>query len=248
MSPSSLDLDPEPLAPVSPRRRAILIVRARRSKRPEGEAALQDRSGKGRVSGVVQALAALGIDAKVRVAPRRKDATRQARAAARSGTELVVAAGGDRTVAAVARGLLHSQTVLGIVPLGAKRNAVAARLGVPGALEAACELLARGAARAVDGASFGATARDPQDSPIAFVVSSGEAGEAGEAAPHSGGGLDDGWWGGPPRTQHTVRRSTPVGISLRPGPARGGTPARLPAHPTALLVIARLPDDPTDPR
>lgn len=82
--------EPEQLAPGSPRWRAILIVRPDRSTQPKGREGHMNPGGKEQVGGVVQALAARGIDAKVRVAPRRKDATRHARAAAGAGAELVV--------------------------------------------------------------------------------------------------------------------------------------------------------------
>src|SRR4051812_5193041 len=64
-----------------------------------------------------------------------------ARDAARRGGDVVVAAGGDGTVSAVADGLVGTGTPLGIIPLGTA-NVLARELGIPVAVEAAVALLA----------------------------------------------------------------------------------------------------------
>jgi YegS/Rv2252/BmrU family lipid kinase len=61
-------------------------------------------------------------------------------AAVSRGCDLVVAAGGDGTVSAVAGGLVGSDVPLGIIPLGTA-NVLARELGIPTALDQACRLL-----------------------------------------------------------------------------------------------------------
>lgn len=72
------------------------------------------------------------------------------RVAAMSGNyDLVIAAGGDGTVEAVARGLLKTRVPLGIIPLGTFNN-VATSLRIPTDLRKACRLIATGATRPLD--------------------------------------------------------------------------------------------------
>lgn len=56
------------------------------------------------------------------------------------GCALVVAAGGDGTISAVANGLAHTAVPLGILPIGTG-NVLAQELGIPLDLDAACHLL-----------------------------------------------------------------------------------------------------------
>ena len=110
-----------------------------------------------RVEEIVERLAAHGIKTKVRVKLRKKQARKLAKKAARTGRHLVIAAGGDGTVAPIAEGLVGTQTVLGIVPLGTYNN-VATSLGVPTELEAAVALIASGLVHPVDVGRVTATA------------------------------------------------------------------------------------------
>jgi len=80
------------------------------------------------------------------------DARRAARTAVASGARAVVAAGGDGTVSAVAAELVGSATRLAIVPCGTS-NSVATALGIPDALEAACEVAAADHTRIIDTAT-----------------------------------------------------------------------------------------------
>ena len=72
-----------------------------------------------------------------------------ARAAAAEKAPVVAAFGGDGTVGDVARGILGSESALGILPMGTG-NDVARNLGLPLDLGVACDALARGKTRRVD--------------------------------------------------------------------------------------------------
>jgi diacylglycerol kinase (ATP) len=61
----------------------------------------------------------------------------------------VIAVGGDGTIHSVARGLLGSESVLGIIPAGTMNN-LAYSLGIPENLQAACAILVHGETRAID--------------------------------------------------------------------------------------------------
>ena len=97
---------------------------------------------------VVDVLAENGV----RVAIERTDspghAERLARKAASSGAGLVVAAGGDGTIAEVANGLAGSATRLGIIPLGTA-NVLARELGLSFAPHAVAAALAFGRTRRI---------------------------------------------------------------------------------------------------
>ena len=71
-----------------------------------------------------------------------------ARAAAEH-VDVVIAAGGDGTIHAVAKGLIGTQTMLGIIPTGTMNN-LARSLGIPETVEAACEVIAQGEVRTID--------------------------------------------------------------------------------------------------
>lgn len=73
--------------------------------------------------------------------------------AAKSGCAIVVAVGGDGTVNEVARGLLHMDTALAILPRGSG-NGLARHLQVPMVLQAAIEVLNQGKATSIDSGSI----------------------------------------------------------------------------------------------
>jgi len=72
-----------------------------------------------------------------------------ATAAVQDGCKLVIAAGGDGTVAEAAQGLLHADTALGIMPLGSVMN-MARTLCIPRDLRQAARTIAAGQVLAMD--------------------------------------------------------------------------------------------------
>jgi YegS/Rv2252/BmrU family lipid kinase len=77
------------------------------------------------------------------------DAGRLAREAVDRDYDVVVAAGGDGTIAPIARELLDSPTALGILPLGTVMN-IPRMLGIERDLEVAAELIEAGRRRLID--------------------------------------------------------------------------------------------------
>lgn len=76
-------------------------------------------------------------------------ATELARQAVQQGRELVIAAGGDGTVAEVAHGLAGTDAVLGVMPMGSIMN-IARTLCLPRDLDAAAETISHGQVLAMD--------------------------------------------------------------------------------------------------
>lgn len=98
---------------------------------------------------LLQRLRELSIDAEVYYTTPEDPGEGIARQLAESRAGLIVAVGGDGTIHAVARGLLASSSVLGIIPAGTMNN-LARSLGIPEDLADACALLAHGEAQPVD--------------------------------------------------------------------------------------------------
>jgi len=76
--------------------------------------------------------------------------------AAKAHYDLVVVAGGDGTISAVAQGLLGTQTPLGILPVGTFNN-IARSLGIPRALDEALAVLFHGRPWRIDSATINDT-------------------------------------------------------------------------------------------
>lgn len=78
------------------------------------------------------------------------DATKIARESAQSGEfDVVIAAGGDGTIREVASGLIHSDTALGVIPVGTE-NVLAREMGIPLDPVAACRHLIVSQIRNID--------------------------------------------------------------------------------------------------
>ena len=69
--------------------------------------------------------------------------------AAQEGADMIIAAGGDGTIHAVARGLVGTRCILGIIPVGTMNN-LARSLNIPETIEAACAVIASGETCAID--------------------------------------------------------------------------------------------------
>lgn len=96
-----------------------------------------------RLHAALDLLRGLGMRPEVAETARRGHAADLAREAARGGVRVVVAAGGDGTIAEVAAGLAGSESALGVLPLGTA-NVLALELGLPRAPARAAEVLAMG--------------------------------------------------------------------------------------------------------
>ncbi len=92
---------------------------------------------------VIDKLSANGLQVRLLQTGRPGDAERLARQAVRDGAAMVVAAGGDGTIAEVANGLIGSEIPLGVVPLGTA-NVLAHELSLPFAPRAIAAALAFG--------------------------------------------------------------------------------------------------------
>jgi diacylglycerol kinase (ATP) len=182
------------------RRPALLIINTRSGPRDDSIT---------RVREVVDALARSGVDADVRVKLSKRQARREARQAARAGIPLVIAAGGDGTIEAVARGLVGREVPLGIVPLGTYNN-LATSLGVPADLAAACALIGTYATRAID-VGFVRTPTRKKPRPFFEVASIGLA----AALAPAGQEAKDGRWAAALGKLPSVLALSPSAVEIR---------------------------------
>jgi diacylglycerol kinase (ATP) len=98
---------------------------------------------------IIAALQARDIETEVWYTTLEDAGTDLARRAVAEGVDIVIAAGGDGTLHAVASGLIKSNSVLGIIPVGTMNN-VAHSLQIPEDIEQACEIIAKGHTRQID--------------------------------------------------------------------------------------------------
>lgn len=104
-----------------------------------------------RLAWLLEQLQALGIEPEVFTTHSSSQSEAAAAAAAQRGMALVIACGGDGTLASVANGLIGTTTVLGILP-GGTRNNISGSLGIPDDLGAAVQRLRTGRRLAIDAA------------------------------------------------------------------------------------------------
>ncbi len=98
---------------------------------------------------LLEGLRACGIEPLVLHTTPEDGGEGMAKRAAQDGAELVIAAGGDGTIHAVANGLVGTQSILGIIPTGSMNN-LAHSLNIPDTIPAACFTIANGETRAID--------------------------------------------------------------------------------------------------
>ena len=92
---------------------------------------------------ILASLHAYGIEAEVQYTTPEDTGRGLAAQAALNHTEMVIVAGGDGTVHAVAGGLIGMETTLGIIPTGTMNN-LAHSLHIPETIEEACAVIAKG--------------------------------------------------------------------------------------------------------
>jgi len=98
---------------------------------------------------ILRGLQAYGIEPEIYYTTLEDTGQGLASRAAAEQTELVIAAGGDGTIHAVANGLVGTQSTLGIVPTGTMNN-LAQSLNIPDTIPAACVAIAKGETRLID--------------------------------------------------------------------------------------------------
>jgi len=97
----------------------------------------------------VRCLTDYGIKVDVAYASPKKESLIIAKRAVKKGYKIVIAMGGDGTIGEVIRGIAGSDVTLGVL-VGGTMNDIAASLGIPEDVEAACALIAKGDTRDLD--------------------------------------------------------------------------------------------------
>jgi diacylglycerol kinase (ATP) len=105
-------------------------------------------------SAIERRLARRGVDTDLALTPSDGAAAQAAASAVAAGCDRVIVAGGDGTVNSVLGALAYSSASLGIIPSG-MANAFARELGIPLALDAACDIAAGDVVRTLDLARAG---------------------------------------------------------------------------------------------
>ena len=97
----------------------------------------------------VRCLTDYGIKVDVAYASPKNESLIIAKRAVKKGYKIVIAMGGDGTIGEVIRGIAGSDVTLGVI-VGGTMNDIAASLGIPEDVEAACALIAKGDTRELD--------------------------------------------------------------------------------------------------
>lgn len=98
---------------------------------------------------ILEGLRACNIEPQVYRTTPEDTGTGLARRMAEEQVELVIAAGGDGTIHAVASGLVGSRSIMGIIPTGTMNN-LAHSLSIPDTIPDACTAIATGVTRTID--------------------------------------------------------------------------------------------------
>ncbi len=98
---------------------------------------------------ILTSLRANGIEPEIYETTPEDPGTELAKKLAEDGADIVIAAGGDGTLHAVATGLIDTKSILGIIPMGTMNN-IAHSLQIPEDIEEACKIIARGQTSLID--------------------------------------------------------------------------------------------------
>jgi diacylglycerol kinase (ATP) len=98
---------------------------------------------------IVEHLAQRGLDVRLEFTGENRTAADLAQRAADARVPLVIIGGGDGTIGEAAKVLVHSETTLGIVPIGTFNN-ISRSLRIPTGLHEACDVIAHGHVRSID--------------------------------------------------------------------------------------------------
>jgi diacylglycerol kinase (ATP) len=111
--------------------------------------ASNQRSAEENKATILAALHSYGIEPELWYTTEEDPGNGLAKRAAQEGADVVIAAGGDGTVHAVACGLISTNSTLGIIPVGTMNN-IARSLEISENIAEACEIIAKGATSLID--------------------------------------------------------------------------------------------------
>ncbi|HLG76416.1 MAG TPA: diacylglycerol kinase family protein, partial [Ktedonobacteraceae bacterium] len=98
---------------------------------------------------ILNSLRAYNIEPEIQYTTPEDPGTGLAQQAAQAGADVVIAAGGDGTLHAIACGLIGTRTTLGIIPMGTMNN-IAHSLEIPEDIDEACKIIATGTTGMID--------------------------------------------------------------------------------------------------